>query len=267
MRLLLTLQAHDPQPVIPINYQYPLSAAIYKIIHRADAAYADFLHNTGYSKQGSEKQFKLFTFSDIRAPFAPPTNDRLYLKSREIQLIVCFHVPQAAENFVKGLFIHQQLDIADKVSRAAFTISQVEMIDSGLPAGPHPTVLLQPISPVVTGKKNDRGHYDFRSPLDADFTECLVYNWGEKYLAAYPEATVTAAELYQGPAIKVLFLTSSPQERKPVIKAGTAEATKIRGYMRFQLKVTAPRDMLELVLNAGMGLYNAQGMGGVEVVG
>lgn len=267
MRLLLTLQVQDARPVIPINYQYPLSAAIYKILDRADAAYAAFLHDTGYAKRDSGKRFKLFTFSDLRVPFAPPQNDRLYLKGREAKLTVCFHVPEAAENFVKGLFLHQELDIADKISKATFIVSQVEAAGNGLPADPYPTVWLQPMSPVVTGRKNERGHYDFRSPLDEDFTACLRYNWVEKYLAACPDASSTAQELYDNLNIEVALLSSPPQERRPIIKAGTPEETKIRGYMLFRLKVTGPREVIEVGLNAGVGLYCSIGQGSVEVMG
>lgn len=37
--------------VIPVNYQYPLSSAIYSIISKGDATYADFLHENGYGKE------------------------------------------------------------------------------------------------------------------------------------------------------------------------------------------------------------------------
>ncbi|WP_315815119.1 hypothetical protein [Paraflavitalea speifideaquila] len=229
MRLLLTLYSPEHKPVIPINYQYPLSAAIYKVIQKADTGYAAFLHNTGYGKSGSAKQFKLFTFSDIRGPFAPPTNDRLYLKSQEIKVIVCFHVPHAAESFVKGLFMNQQLEIADTGSRSVFTIRQVEALPSGLSAEKNTPVLLQPISPIVTGVKNDRGHYDYRSPQDVDYTTCLLHNWIEKYLAANPDTEETAAGLRNQVALEVELLTKPPQERKPIIKAGTSAASKLRG--------------------------------------
>jgi len=265
MRIQLTLHSHEPRPVIPINYQYPLSAAIYKIIQRADTNYAAFLHNNGYSKEGSGKQFKLFTFSDIRAPFAPPVSDRLYLKSQEIRVIVCFHIPDAAENFVKGLFMKQQLEIADSSSRAVFTISRVEALPSGLPAEIKKPVLLQPISPVITGVKNDRGHYDYRSPQDADYAACLLHNWIEKYLAANPGTVETAAGLRNQITLEVELLTQPPQERKPIIKAGTVAASKLRGYTRFKLKVTAPHPMIELALNAGIGIHSSQGFGCLEV--
>jgi len=37
--------------LIPINYQYPLSSAIYRIIAKGDRQYADFLHEKGYGKE------------------------------------------------------------------------------------------------------------------------------------------------------------------------------------------------------------------------
>ncbi len=69
MKFKLLLRCTQPQNTIPLNYQYPLSAAIYKILNRADAAYAQFLHDTGYRKTDSLKSFKLFTFSDLNVPF------------------------------------------------------------------------------------------------------------------------------------------------------------------------------------------------------
>lgn len=57
--------------------------------------------------------FKLFTFSDIRTPFKI-TADRLQLLTPHAEFEVCFHLPKAAESFIKGLFQHQQFDISDK---------------------------------------------------------------------------------------------------------------------------------------------------------
>ncbi len=88
-------------------------------------------------------------------------------------------MPQAAETFVQGLFISQQLDIADARSKTSFTITGIESI--GISIIQNEMVLLQPLSPLVAGRKNDRGHYDYRSPEDADFADCLIYNWLEKW--------------------------------------------------------------------------------------
>ncbi|HEX5154700.1 MAG TPA: CRISPR-associated endoribonuclease Cas6 [Parafilimonas sp.] len=256
MRLQLTLTASQTHALLPVNYQYPLSAAIYKIIERADSGYSAFLHNTGYTVNG--KRFKLFTFSDLRTPFIIQ-GDRLLMKARNATVTICFHVPVAAENFIKGLFMHQQLDIADYKSRVQFTVQQVEMLP--VQVSTDMPVLLQPVSPLVVGKKNERGNYDYLAPGDADYVYWLLHNWKEKCATVYSE---DAAAMFQQVAIKVINANKA-RSRLITIKAGTPEATQIRGFMGFRLEVTAPKEVLELGLNAGVGLYNAMGCGCVGI--
>ncbi len=43
MRFSITLTVKDGN-LLPINYQYPLSAALYRIISKDDANYAQFLY-------------------------------------------------------------------------------------------------------------------------------------------------------------------------------------------------------------------------------
>src|SRR5437867_13261396 len=125
MRFNLTLITTASPSIISMNYQYPLSAAIYKIIQRAYNAFAAFLHNTGYGQ--GHKSFKLFTFSDINTPFKI-TGDRMQMLSNTARVTICFYMPQAAENFIKGLFMNQQLEIADKKSKATFVVQQIEAV-------------------------------------------------------------------------------------------------------------------------------------------
>ena len=265
MRFILQLHT-EKYSLLPFNYQYPLSAAIYKIIQRADHLFATFLHDSGYCNNG--KTFKLFTFSDIKTPFQKQS-DRMQLLSGEAELIICFYMPVAAENFIKGLFMNQQLEIADSKSKVRFTITQVESLSAGQAGLPEAlntgsAILLQPLSPLVVGRKNARGHYDYRSPEDADFVQCLYYNWMEKCAAV--GLPVAAGNIEPEISIEVLLLNHPPQQRLITIKAGTDAETKIRGYTKFRLAVTAPVEMLEVVLGAGLGLHNAQGMGCVGVI-
>ncbi len=117
MRFKLTLQALNKGNCIPFNYQYPLSSAIYKIIQSANSEFATFLHDKGYGD--GHKSFKLFTFSDIKTSFTK-NGDRMQLQNGHAELLVCFYVPEAAENFIKGLFLNQQLQIADHKSKLLF---------------------------------------------------------------------------------------------------------------------------------------------------
>src|SRR5581483_8502583 len=259
-----TLAPTAKASVLPVNYQYPLSAAIYKIIQQADEKYSAFLHNKGYQLP-SGKSFKLFSFSDLRVPFQIK-GDRLQINDSPASLIIGFHIDEAAAHFIRGLFINQHIEIADKRSKAQFSIDQVQLlpdtlanINSGLPE-----VILQPLSPIVVGRKNAKGNYDFLGPAGDVFNECLIYSWLEKYKTINPDADTETFR--NNISIKVLTPPNEIKSRLITIKAFTPSETQIRGFTRFRMKVRAPKPLLQLVLNAGMGLYNAQGMGNVELI-
>lgn len=259
MHLNLHLISNYSSSLLPINYQYPLSAVIYKILARADSEYATFLHEKGYRHEGSLKSFKLFSFSDLKTPFKIK-GDRLQLLTREAKLQVSFHLPMAAENFIKGLFMNQQLEIADKRSKAVFTVAQVEALPVPLKQEEIQELVLQPLSPIVCGIiEKDRKHYTFLSPEDADFISQLMNNWKEKYKVVY--GAVAGETDFKDADMKVLFYKNPPRSRLLTIKAGTDAETKIRGFVNFRLKVRGKREALELLLNSGVGIYNAQGMG------
>jgi len=261
MRIKLSLNSAEPQPILPINYQYPLSSAIYKILQNADAQYSAFLHEKGYGKG-----FKLFTFSDIKCPFQIVA-DRLILLSNRIEITVCFHLPKAAETFIKGLFLSQQIDIADRKSKTSFIVEQVESLASPLDSlsnDDEVDILFRSLSPLVCGLKNDKGQYAFLSPEDTRFEEMLFKNWEEKCKAVFEKEEV--ANLMADPLIQVLFFKNPPKSRLITIKAGTAAETKIRGFINFEINIKGKVEAIQLLLNSGIGLYNAQGMGCVEIV-
>ncbi len=258
MRFNLYLHTTLKNAVLPVNYQYPLSAAIYKIISRADVAYAGFLHEQGYHRQNSLKAFKLLTFSDIRTPFKIE-GDRMRLRKPEAEVLISFHLPQTAETFIKGLFISQEIEIGDKKSRAKFRINRVESLPSGLTEEPFQEIVLRPISPLVCGQKKENGNYQFLSPDHPEFVTQLIYNWKEKYKTVY--GTENADAVFSNAGMEAIFYKNPPKSRLITIKAGTSAETKIRGFVNFRLKVWGKQEALELLLNAGAGVYNSLGMG------
>ncbi|MFT3902425.1 MAG: CRISPR-associated endoribonuclease Cas6 [Niabella sp.] len=258
MRFHVTLQLENSDTKLPVNYQYPLSAAIYRIIAKGDAQYASFLHETGYGKG-----FKFFTFCQIRCPFEME-DDRMRLLSKELRFQIAFHLPEAMESFVKGLFQSERIDIADKKSKVSFSVKSVESMPNPLQQYRENEIVsihLTPLSPIVAGLQNEKGHYDFLAPDDKRFAESLIYNWRSKIATCYDAATAATALLM----VEVVAMKKPFKSRLITIKAGTPEETRIRGWMNFELKVTAERRFVDLLLNAGTGVYNSQGMGCVEV--
>jgi CRISPR-associated endoribonuclease Cas6 len=243
---------------LPINYQYPLAAVIYRILSQADQEYAAFLHDRGYQLSGSLKTFKLFTFSDLKTPFKI-IRDRLQLLTTQAELMICFHLPQAAENFVKGLFIDRDIELADQKSKAFFTISDIKATVSGLSTDPFQEMTLHPLSPLVCGWKNERNNYDYLAPDDARYSSILLQNWKAKYATVYGERQ--CEEDMKLAAIRILCYVDAPKSRLITIKANSNAETKIRGFVNFQILAKGKREALELLLNSGAGLYNAMGMG------
>lgn len=258
MQFKITLKALEQNSTVPINYQYPLSAAIYHIIAKGDAEYASFLHETGYGKG-----FKLFTFSQLNVPFKIE-GDRLKLLSNEVNFQVAFHLPQAMESFVKGLFQSEQIDIVDKKSKMSFAVKSVESLPNLLQQYTENEIVnitVRPLSPIVAGLQNEKGNYDFLSPEDPRFIESLIYNWRSKIGTCFDPATGSGASLMT----EVILMKQSPKSRLITIKADTDAETKIRGWMNFELKVTGEKRFVELMMNAGVGVYNSMGCGCVEV--
>ncbi|HLS31090.1 MAG TPA: CRISPR-associated endoribonuclease Cas6 [Flavobacteriaceae bacterium] len=260
MRFKIQLHLKDKaQAKIPINYQYPLSAAIYKILAKGDEEYAKFLHAEGYGKG-----YKFFTFSDLKGSFKI-RKDRMTLLKNTISLQVNFHLPEASRTFIEGLFRSEEIVIADKKSKAQFNVQSVISIENPLkdiPPNEIISVMVKPISPIVIGKKRDTGHYTFLAPDDDSFVEQLINSWRSKIAANYNDSiavdTVLLAEIekYRNPW----------RSRLVTIKADTPEETKIRGFLNFKIKLTAESRFIDLILNAGLGLYSAQGMGCLKMI-
>ncbi|MDR1345068.1 MAG: hypothetical protein LBJ39_06925 [Tannerellaceae bacterium] len=258
MTFRITLHSESPRRIIPVNYQYPLSAALYGIIAKGNTRYAGFLHETGYGKG-----FKLFTFSRINCPFQID-GDRLLLQDNTMTLDVYFHLPEASENFVKGLFQSKEIDIADKSSKVSFTVESVVRLPDPLNSkGKHDlvTVRLKPTSQIVSGIQVQNGAYNYLSPDDPQYVTSLVYNWRGKIEACYDKATAQSAILL----MKVMPARRPFKARLITIKAGTEEETKVKGWLNFELEVSAQRRHVDILLGAGAGLYNAMGCGGLEV--
>lgn len=258
MRFNIRLKAIERNSIIPINYQYPLSAALYKILAKGNREYADFLHNKGYGRG-----FKFFTFSDINCPFEIK-GDRLRLKQDEVNLQVCFHIPEAMESFIKGLFTSEKIDIADKKSKASFHVASVESLPNPLASHKENEIVskeLKPLSPIVAGIPNERGYDDYLDPNDPRYIENLIYNWRSKIADCYDQNTAQNALLL----MDVILMRNPPKSRLITIKADTKEETKIRGFVNFGLDVKAERRFVELLMNCGVGLYNAQGMGSAGI--
>jgi CRISPR-associated endoribonuclease Cas6 len=258
MKFLLSLERTTKKRVIPINYQYELSAWIYRILQNADAQYSLFLHERGYQTQ--HKSFKLFSFSNLHIyPFGR-FNDRIEILGNEVSFKISFYNDVASEHFIIGLFKNQQFSLGDVVSQVPFAVKHIETI--ALPTFGE-RVILKPFSPVVIGQKNDKGNDCYLPPDHPEFGKLLIENLMDKYKSA---GQTVPLSWQNAPTEFKLLDHRKLRSRLITIKTGTPQETKVRGFTDFTFELIAPKELIEMALLTGAGRLNAMGFGYCEVV-
>jgi CRISPR-associated endoribonuclease Cas6 len=269
MRINLTLIPKEKRCYIPINYQYPLSAAIYKILSAASPEFANFLHAKGYLSADG-KPMKLFTFSYLDIPDYRLQENLLILNNYPTcQLKISSPmIEDFIQHLVIGLFTHQELAIGNQYTVGRFHIQQVESL-------PTPefksTTRFKSLSPfVVSTMKEYNGkltpHY-FR-PADPGLNEAIRLNLIKKYETIYhqpPENQELNFILDQdyvrrkgGPDKITKLITLKEHSEK--------EATRVRA-INAPFTLSGSTELMQVAWEAGLGTHCSQGFGCVEVLG
>jgi CRISPR-associated endoribonuclease Cas6 len=255
MRLLLKLEAKGKNELIPINYQYEISAWIYKLIHFGNPEFAEWLHAHGFMNKN--KQFKLFTFSNLMDFHYKLDGDRLQILSNEISLVVSFYPVEIMEPFITGLFKEQEFSIGDKISSAKFYVKSVEKLQE--PQFDE-KMKFRLISPIHLTQRNpfNENKTDHWNPLHKDFEKLFISNLVEKYNAYNEVRDFDTA----GFSLKIL---SEPIRRLIKIKADKQGETKLTGYL-FDFEFNSTPELNRIGFYSGFGKSNSLGFGCGEVV-
>jgi CRISPR-associated endoribonuclease Cas6 len=264
MRIKITFNVSGTRQVLPLNYQYPLSAWIYKVLEKGDSEFSAFLHEAGYQLE-NQKTFKLFTFSNL---LFPPRGfrilkgtDRMEITSREVSLIIAFMLPDAMQNFVSGLFRDQQAEIGDKVSSVKMQVANIEML-------PEPeftdNMRIKTLSPVVIASNDADDKYEqYLDPHHADYVYLFFKNLTDKH-HVWQQHAVQEPTDFDPAMLKFRCLTEHPKSRLQTIKANTEAQVRVRGFL-YDFEITAPASLIKTGYDSGFGAMNATGFGCGEV--
>lgn len=264
MRLKITFTLPVSRQVLPLNYQYPLSAWIYNVLAKSNSEFSEMLHDAGYQLENN-KTFKLFTFSNLQFPPGGfrilKGTDRMEIKCAEASLIIAFMLPDIMQNFVAGLFSNQQCEIADRISGIHMQVTNVAMLPD---PPPETTLRIGTLSPVVvTSKTEAHKQEQYLAPRDEDYSRLFFKNLTDKH-HAWQLATGQEPADFSNAALHFSCLTKNPKSRLQTIKAFSREEVKVRGFL-FDFEITAPAELIQTGLNAGFGAMNALGFGCGEV--
>jgi len=264
--------------MIPLNYQYPLSAWIYKTFNQGDPEFAEWLHRQGYTD--GKHQYKLFTFSWLDIPKVKMTKnkDALVIQSPDVFLTFSLPMETATETFIKGLFSNQVCSIGDRQHKAEFEVSSVEKLPEPELGNQATFSCLSPICISQPQNKNGKMIPRYLSPEDEGYAELFFNNLIYRFQIAnhYESEKGTQENLYDyanGSAseeekhVNTDFdfqLLSNPKSKLVTVKQGTSQETKIRGY-QFDFNIRAPEPLLKFGYDAGFGEKGSLGFGCAEV--
>ncbi|RUT77827.1 CRISPR-associated endoribonuclease Cas6 [Ancylomarina longa] len=240
-----------------MDYQYYISAWIYKVLKQADADFANFLHNKGYRKdENDNKLYKLFCFS--RLNFGKPKlwkEKKLFeISAHEIKLQISFDVNEAATNFIKGLFMLQEFYLGDKFNGIDFKVAKVE----ALPKTEFSESMRYHLqTPWVISFKAENARYpQYLSPNNELFESLTINHLVEKYNnTRYPKSITTG---------QINFRRLNDFKRSGfVMKPGTAQQSRIVGNL-FEFELNAPVEVHEMIWSAGVSEKSSSGFGWIE---
>lgn len=187
MRLKIRLNAFNSDR-LPVNYNYPLSSAIYKLLRFGSPEFSEYLHDVGYKLEG--KSYKLFTFA-LRFYQYQMAGKIIKLNSPRADLIVSSPlIDDFIRNFILGSFKSQVLELYGEGITSAFTIEQMEALPDIDFAGRQKFRTLSPLV-LSTVKENEgrRSQYFFRYHDNInDINRVINSNLRNKYKLLYNKA-------------------------------------------------------------------------------
>lgn len=249
MRLLLHLQTPKGS-ILPFNYEYAISAWIYKTLAKADPVFATWLHDKGYSLEDNHRKFKFFTFSKIQLSYRVLPRRGLLLQEEAAQLTLSFLIDKAMQDFVLGIFKEQLLGIRIRGGNIDFRIVNVEVL---------PTPVFQPVmrfraaTPIFMSKRGeDISQAIHISPDDEGYARFFINNLREK-----------AKTLGVNIPTSLTNFQALNRPKSSLLRIGT---TEMRAFS-FDFILVAPEELTRIGYFAGFGGKNSSlGLGFCEIL-
>lgn len=267
MRIKLTLRPFR-NVIVPVNYQYPLSSAIYTIINTASPEYSDFLHNQGYIGPDGKLR-KLYTFSFLKFYSPKKLKDKKFHLNKHdtATLIMCSPMlKDFIQNFVVGLFTHQKIEINTQGHRAPFFVEQVETLEEPEFKEEMKFRMLSPLV-VTTQIDTDNGlqTYYYR-PFDEKISKAVRQNLIKKYETIYQKTPQNTELMFE---VDKEYVEKKGGEEKVskliTLREGKKDETRVKGFLApFIMKGSV--ELMRTGLECGIGDKCSIGFGCVDVV-
>lgn len=265
MRLKLILNADCK--LIPLNYNYYLSAAIYKLLQFGSPEFSSFLHDIGFRHNG--KPYKLFTFA-LRFERVLINKNCIKLNSSKAQLLISSPlVEDFIRNLVIGTFSNQYIEISDTNYKSRFSIDQIESL-------PEPQFneieYFKMLSPMVLStveeKDNLKSQHFFRYNEDiAEINRVFNRNLKNKYQLIYGKNYIgeDLILIWDNKYIEQKLKEGKRLTKKISIQKGNERPIEIIAN-EIPFTLTGSNELIKVGYKCGFGEKNSMGFGMAEIV-
>ncbi len=264
MRFDITFRLTKPdQNILPINYQYPMSSWIYRTLELVNTELSERLHEEGYAF--GEKQFKLFTFSNLRfgrEGYEIVRPDRLRIKKGKCWLTISLAIDETIHSFIKGIFQEVTVKIGDKYSQVPMQVNHISRLEDPV-FEEDKSYRFKCLSPIcVSDRVKNNRLPQYLSPEDPHFERIFLHNLHNKYQAMLQNGLLKNDEVLveDWEARSSFRLLGAAKKKIITIKNHTPQLTKYRAY-QFEFELRAPKVLLEIGYHAGFGEKNSMGFG------
>jgi len=243
VRLIINFSSEDGIR-LPIHYNSIIQAAIYNSITPELAA---FLHDQGFKYE--KRSFKLFSFSRIMGQYVFNKKSKELLFPNDFSLHITSPVSIFCEELANIMLFSGNVKLGS-------TIVNVDKVEVFNPQVSSESAYFRTLSPIVVystlSKSNGKKYTCYYQPNDNDFKRQIGDNLNKKYYSLFRK---------EPPSNSFSIEKTWSVRQNIMIYKGFI----IKGYT-CNLKVQAPREILKLGLDAGLGAKNSQGFGCVDII-
>jgi CRISPR-associated endoribonuclease Cas6 len=260
MRLILKLKTNSK--VITLNYNYFLSAAIYKMLQFSSPQFAKFLHSKGYRLNG--RMYKLFSFALGFEKISVADPIITLLSPAATLYVTSPMVDDFIRNFVIGTLQNRSIDVIEGIYRTSFEIEQIETVPMPAFGEVNYFKMISPL--VISTRKETHGkfsQYFFRYNNDIEeINRVFNTNLKNKYELIY-------GKLYSGSDVRLewdqQYILSRLETKKrltkkiSILKRGIQPVEIIANRVPFTL--TGSEELIKVGYDCGFGEKNSMGFG------
>lgn len=245
MHAYIKMRMDPSSPAIPIHYNYLIQAAIYAALPEEMAAR---LHDEGFT--AGKRSFKMFSFSRLMGRFTLDKMAGTISFPEAISFVITSLDMEFFLALINNLLTKGQIQIGQSLLLLEEIHFDEQVAESEI-------LTVRTLSPVVaysTLLRPEGGKYTcYYQPGEGEFDKLIKANLVKKFEAFYgrepPEGEVRARPL-----------------DRPRLHVTSYKDTVVKGYT-CRLRLTGPRELLQMALDAGLGGKGSQGYGCVEKVG